>query len=200
MKKWITKLEVKKILNTYSVRKDEFESVSDINYCYRSKLIRGYMITISEEQNRFEKTGRIIVTHTRDNGKRTYVDTWERDKGNNLCFLFRNLWNQPLSDAKYIKDLECQIVELKQAGRELQAQMQKNQKLITDTQALGVRPEQPKSKHNERGAGRKPSQERLNAIGRMKELLESGTSEQDIMGKLGISRATFYRYKKSLNN
>ncbi len=200
MKKWITKAEVTRIIETYSIRKDEFEPVSNINYCYQSKLIKGYMITLSEEQNNIEKTGRIIVTHTQDNGKRTYTDVWERNKDNNLQFRFRDLWNQPLSDAEYIKDLERQIEELKQVGIKLQAQLQENQKLIIDTFEPIQQQEQHKPKHNERGAGRKPSQERLNAIEQMQALLKSGMSEQDIMNKLEISRATFYRYKKSINN
>ena len=179
MKKWITKLEVEKIIKTYSIRKDEFEPVSSINYCYKSKLVKGYMITLSAEQ----ETGRILVTHTQDNGKRTYIDIWGHDKSNNLCFLFRNLWNQPLSNADYIKDLEFQIEELKDAGRKLQ------QTLKNDTPI-----------HNARGAGRKPSQERLNAIDKVKTLLESGCNDQDIIKQLGISRATFYRYKKNINN
>lgn len=200
MKKWITRAEVTKIIDTYSVRKNEFEQVSNINYCYQSKLIKGYMITLSEEQNNIEKTGRIIVTHTQDNGKRTYIDIWERDKDNNLQFRFRDLWNQPLSDAEHIKDLERQIEELRQAGIKLQSQLQENHKLIIDTCRPIQQQEQHKPKHNERGAGRKPSQERLNAIEQMQALLKSGMSEQDIMNKLGISRATFYRYKKSINN
>lgn len=200
MKKWITKSEIAQIINTYSIRKNEFDPVSNINYCYQSKLIKGYMLTLSEEQNNIEKTGRIIVTHTQNNGKRTYIDVWEHDKDNNLQFRFRNLWNQPLSDAEYIKDLESQIKELKKAGKNIKAQLQKNQKLINDTHEPIQQQKQSKPKHNERGAGRKPSQERLNAIDQMQTLIKSGISEQDIMNKLGISRATFYRYKKSINN
>ena len=200
MKKWITKSEITQIINTYSIRKDEFEPVSNINYCYKSKLIKGYMITLFEEQNNIEKTGRIIVTHTQDNGKRTYIDIWEHSKNNNLQFRFRNLWNQPLSDAEYIKDLECQIEKLKQAGIKLQMELHDNQKLINDISKSIQQQEPSKPKHNERGAGRKPSQERLKAIKQMQTLLKSGTSEQDIMNKLGISRATFYRYKKNINN
>ena len=200
-KKWITKKEIAQILKTYSIRKDEFEQVSDINYCYQSKIVNGYIITLSEEQSDHNyNTGRITVIHTQDNGKRTYIDVWRRDKNNNLCFLCRNLWNQPLSDAEYIKDLEREVQQLRQAGLELQTQLQENQKLISDTVVTDPHHEQPTSKHNERGAGRKPSQERLNAIEQMRVLLESGVSEQNIMKQLGISRATFYRYKRSLKN
>lgn len=198
MKKWITKSEIAQIINTYSIRKDEFDPVSNINYCYKSKLIKGYMLTLFEEQNNIEKTGRIIVTHTQNNGKRTYIDVWEHDKDNNLQFRFRNLWNQPLSDAEYIKDLEQQLEELRHAGIKLQSQLQENNKLIIDTCEPIQQQEQHKPKHNERGAGRKPSQERLNAIEQMQTLLKSGMSEQDVMTQLGISRATFYRYKKSI--
>lgn len=227
MKKWITKSEISKLLKTYSIRKDEFQPVKESGYFFQSQIIKGYTLTISQETinapNYFKKTGRIIVSHTQFNGKRTYVDVWERDRNGDLQFCFRNLWNQPLSDADYIKELEEKNDQLQQAGRKLQDQLiaiqheridsqeliidindneeilylrkqindlqEKYQKLIYDTNI-----------HNARGAGRKPSQERLKAIGHVKTLIESGCSDQDIMNKLGISRATFYRYKKSINN
>ena len=78
-----------------------------------------------------------------------------------------------------------EITNLKKLINDLK---EKYHKLINDTNA-----------HNVRGAGRKPSQERLDAISRVKSLLESGCSDQDVMNQLGISRATFYRYKKSIN-
>lgn len=190
---WITKADISQILKTYSIRKDEFIPVSNINYCYKSILIKGYVLTISKDP----ETERVIVSHSQDDGKRTYVDVWER-VNNKLQFKFRNLWNQPLSDTEYIKDLEHQITELKQAGRNLQVQIQENQKLISDT--LKSAGSKEPLKRNARGAGRKPSQKRLDAIEQVKSLLESGCSDQDIMHNLGISRATFYRYKKNLNN
>ena len=54
--------------------------------------------------------------------------------------------------------------------------------------------------HNARGAGRKPSKKRSNAIQQLKELIRLGYSEKEIMEKLQISRPTFFRYKKSINN
>lgn len=68
----------------------------------------------------------------------------------------------------------------------------KYQELISDTKE--------KTKHNARGAGRKPSTERLEAIQKVKSLLDAGTDDEDIMKQLNISRATFYRYKRSINN
>lgn len=229
-KKWIKKAEITKILNTYAITKGEFEQVSNINYCYQSKLVKGYMIKLSEEQNDVEKTGRIIVTHTQSNGKKTYVDVWERNQNNELQFCFRNLWNQPLSDQEHIKSLEYQVEILRQAWKDMQAQLVEKQKLIDERtpvpdnakyirelerEAVEARSAcrelkeenqklindiAEKTKHNARNAGRRPSKERLEAIEKTKELLESGASNQDIMKELGISRATLFRYKKSISN
>lgn len=228
MKKWITKSEISKLLKTYSVRKDEFQPVGESGYFFQSKMIKGYTIKISQETidapDYFRKTGRIIVSHSQSNGKRVYVDVWERDRNGDLEFRFRNLWNQPLSDADYIKDLEEENDQLLQAGRKLKEQLSAVQtysgernsshKLIIDTdieedkanllkQLDDLKGKYQKLKddtfvHNARGAGRKPSPERLKSIEQVKALLDSGCSDQDVMTQLGISRATFYRYKKSI--
>lgn len=224
-KKWITKSEILKLLKTYSIRKDEFKSVGESEYFFQSQIVNGYTINISQETidapDYYRKTGRIIVSHAQSNGKRTYIDVWERDQNDDLQFRFRNLWNQPLSDADYIKELEEKNDQLLQAGRKLQDQISAiqyerndSQELIDDTndkeevlylrnQIKELEEKYQKLKndtniHNVRGAGRKPSKERLNAISQVKSLLESGCSDQDIMNQLGISRATFYRYKKNI--
>lgn len=57
-----------------------------------------------------------------------------------------------------------------------------------------------KTQHNARGAGRKPSAERAEAVKQVQQLLDAGASEQEIMKKMQISRATFYRYKRGVNN
>lgn len=181
------------------------------------------MITISTEDNGLKSTKRIIVTHTQDNGKRTYIDVWERDKNNNLHFCFRNLWKQPFSDAEYIKELEHQIKELKDAGFKLQEELkatrnndrQENQNLIydiikdNDIKILQKQIETLKqenqnlkrdTRHNTRRAGRKPSKERINAITQVKSLLDKGYSNGDIMELMEISKATFYRYKRECIN
>lgn len=277
MKKWILKKEITEILNTYSVRRDEFEAIKKegFEYYYKSKFARGYYIHISEEIEKGGKdirdiaTGRIIVTHTKANGRITYNDIWDRDKEGKLEFRFRNPWDQPFSDAEYIRNLEEDIekmreqyhkltddTEYKELKREklklemqLDEQEEKYQKLIDEKEELernlheqfqnfhdliseneSLKRELEKlkgdfgkdnsdhlqkeieklhqenqklkneKKHNARGAGRKPSQERINAIEEVRQLLESGTSEHEIMSKLGISKATFYRYKRNINN
>lgn len=95
MKKWITKTEIKKILDVYSVRKNEFIQVANINYCYQSSLVKGYMITLSEGSVTANTQKQVIITHSQDDGKRTYTDIWERGKDGLLKFRFRNLKTSP---------------------------------------------------------------------------------------------------------
>lgn len=85
--------------------------------------------------------------------------------------------------------------------KDLKAENHKYKKMYEQlTQKLSVVKSQLENntKHNARGAGRKPSPERLKSIEQVKVLLDSGCSDQDIMTQLGISRATFYRYKKEI--
>lgn len=224
-KRWITKSEITKILSVYSIRKDEFRPVGSSGYFYQSQVVKGYTLSIEQEKSESkdlsESTGRIIVTHSQHNGRKTYKDIWQRDQDGVLQFKFRNLWNQPVSDSDYIRDLESQNQHLILEGQKLHEQHTVNvhnesQNLISDTstdneiKSLKIQFEELNKKyhklkndtsiHNARGAGRKPSKERLDSIDRVKDLLESGCSDQAVMDKLGISRATFYRYKKCIKN
>ena len=221
MKKWITKKEITKILNTYSVQKDEFEQVGEQEYFYQSRLIKGYTITLSEERQEGKdisiKTGRIIVSHSRTNGKKTFQDIWERDENNNLQFCFRNPWDKPFSDMEVIRDLEEENRQLLQAGRKLQEQLKHrdSHKLNNDIDQQEeinmlrekvasleeeIQKLKNKTTHNARGAGRKPSQERLNMVEQVRTMIDSGRSDVEIQKALNISKSTFYRYKKSISN
>lgn len=227
-KKWITKSEIEKILKTYSTHKDEFQPVGTQEYFFQSRIIKGYTISIIQEKSESEEyseiTGRIIVSHTQWNGKKTYNDIWQRDSSGIIQFFCRNLWNQPISDADYIREIEEKNVQLRMDIIKLQEYLSEvhsdsgkqnnSYKLIKNTDSeseitrlqnqlddLNAKYQKLKNDtnvHNARGAGRKPSQERLDAIGQVESLLESGYNDQDIMNRLGISRATFYRYKKSI--
>jgi DNA-binding CsgD family transcriptional regulator len=53
-------------------------------------------------------------------------------------------------------------------------------------------------KKNARGAGRKPSAQRKEAIRQLDIMLAAGKSETEIAEQLGISMRTLYRYKKEL--
>ena len=223
MHKWITKREINKILKTYSTQKDEFLPVEGKEYFYQSQFVKGYTITISEEtkegKHYSEKTGRIVVSHTQWNGRKTFCEIWECGQGGILQFKFRNPWNQPTSDIAYIRDLEKENKRLLLYIEEMQGQLssaqdikEKSQLLINDTflskqmqeriKLLEEENQQLKKKtgHNARGAGRKPSLKRSVAIQQLKEMLHLGNSEKEIMEKLQISRSTFFRYKKSLKN
>lgn len=189
-KKWITKTEIKELLKVYSLRNEEFREVAE--YAYMNKYIKGYMISIQEEFAGHEKTGRILVLHTQQDGRKTVNDIWERDVSGKLQFRFRNPWNSPTADLDYIKDLENRVEELRQAGIRLKKQLED--------------PAQPtQHKHNERGAGRKKADEKwMQAFEKWQKLYQSQKSIHEIMEEMQISRATFYRFKKwhenSLNN
>ena len=92
-------------------------------------------------------------------------------------------------NADFIRKLELEAMELKRDNIELK---EENQKLINEISK--------KTRHTARNAGRKPSSERKEAVEQTRKLLESGASSQEIMEKLKISRSTFFRYKKSINN
>lgn len=124
----------------------------------------------------------------------------------------REQYRKLIDDTKYKelkaekKKLEMELDEKDKKYNELEEQYQR---LISEKESLKKELEKLKSenqklksekKHNARGAGRKPSQERINAIKEVQQLLESGTSEHEIQKQLGISRSTFYRYKRNINN
>ena len=132
-KKWITQKEVSDLLKTYSIRTDEFERLGNDDYFFQSKYVKGYALSLEPEtQYGTERTGRIIVSHTKDGGKRTFQDIWEYDQNNKLQFVFRNPWNKPFADYDYIHDLESQIAELREDCQKLQTQLVNQPKSVND--------------------------------------------------------------------
>lgn len=128
------------------------------------------------------------------NSRFSYVPLWALPKPASGSPLDRKKNHKLIIENKNLKE---QIENIKNdfnknnsnhLQEEIEKLYQENQKLKNE------------KKHNARGAGRKPSQERINAIKKAKQLLEAGSSEYEIMNKLGISKATFYRYKKSIKN
>lgn len=231
-KKWITKKEVSDIIKSYSVRTNEFEQVGDNGYFFKSNYAKGYTISLEPEiQHGDIKTGRIVVSHTQNGGKRTFQDIWERDPDSRLQFLFRNPWDRPFADHEYIRELEAQILELKEAGRKLQEQLEDHHGPLNDTRPAQGSPERKqlqqeiislksenkalqaqvaaltekyersleKTRHNARGAGRKAAPAHLEAQARrVQKLLEDGKTSAEIQRIMGISRSTFFKYKKHL--
>ena len=87
-KKWITKKEIERLIRSYSVRPNEFEPFGNEGYSFKSRYAKGYTISLEQEiQHGNEKTGRILVSHTKGNGERTYCDIWEWDFERNLQFV-----------------------------------------------------------------------------------------------------------------
>lgn len=227
-KKWITKKEVTDILKSYSVRPNEFEQVGDNGYFFKSSYTKGYIILLEPEiQHGSVKTGRIIVSHTKNGGKRTFQDIWERDTDSRLQFVFRNPWDRPFADYDYIQNLETQISELKESGQKLQEQLSgyhkpandirfsqaipdylnqeliflrsENKALRSQVSNLSKKYEEliKKTKHNARGAGRKadPVHQESQAK-RVQDLLNSGKTSAEVQMIMGISRSSFFKYKK----
>lgn len=120
----------------------------------------------------------------------------------------------------YIKDLEQQISELKSAGQKLEAQLKgylsgqpehilhttntlilENEKLQKQIETLTTENQKliDKTKHNARGAGRKPESERIKSQAqKIQSLLEAGKTPSEIQKTLNISRSSFFRYKNIL--
>lgn len=237
----LTKTDIEKILSIYRLQKNEFRRIEGFEKeTYESIRLKGYMVSFSEERvlpNR--KTGRVIVTHTRANGKISLYDIWERDGNGELQFRFRNPRDIPLADRDYIRESEEENKRLKGTGQKLQETLllpDTSDKSIIDhrsnnenpteiqklqTEILGLKKELDISHkliieskreldrlrtrlenppiHNARGAGRKPSKDRADAVKRCRALLAQGKSSAEIQDILGISSATFYRYKRSLD-
>lgn len=217
-KKWITKKEIEKLIKSYSVRPNEFEPFGTEGYSFKSKYAKGYTISLEQElQHGSEKTGRILVSHTKGSGERTYCDIWEWDFDRNLQFVFRNPRNVPFTDYSYIHDLETQIKELKEAGHNQQCQSEESPETLSQlqqeihflkteneslrSQAASLEKELQKlinkTQHNARGAGRKADPQKLeNQAKKVQSLLSDGKSAVEIQEIMGISRSTFFRYKK----
>lgn len=224
IKKWITKKEIDQILKSYSVRPNEFEPVGDNEYFFKSNYANGYTISLEQEiQYGSEKTGRILVSHTNGKGRRTYYDIWKRDSSGKLQFVFRNPWNKPCADYEYINDLESQIADLREYGQKIQQQLQQgiscapqnendskinlleseNKRLHNRIQVLEEENQKliNKTKHNARGAGRKVDIQHLETqVSKIQSLLNSGKTAMEIQKIMGISRSSFFRYKKLIKD
>ena len=92
-----------------------------------------------------------------------------------------------LKKARDITSLEKKIEKLSEENRQLKKDIKECQKLTVVTHIK-----------NERGAGRHKSPERAEAVNRLKQLIAEDVSQEEIMKKLKISKRTYYRYKKEL--
>lgn len=194
----LTKRVINDILSVYSVRKNEFYRVDGDDEAYMNQYIKGYMITIRKELDDLKDryTGRIIVTHSDDKGVIQYTDIWEQ-KGDELCFCYRNLKNTPVQDKEYVKEIEQSNRAMMLAGKKLQKEIGELQNEIRE---LKEKIQDGSSTSKAKGKpGRKPDPDRMHKqVLQLAELTEQGKKEEQICKEMGISRATYFRYKKKL--
>ena len=162
--------------------------------------------TKKQMQERYEK----LLEHERN----VYADLLGKysnlqDSGDEL---FRQTaeYKQMSADLLAYKEANAALEKKLKREKEIKAKLQdrlaeaerKYQELISDTKNKHeeLKELQEKTKHNARGAGRKPSEKRLEAIQKVKSLLDAGIDDEEIMQQLNISRATFFRYKRSIKN
>lgn len=220
-RKWITKKEVEEILKMYSVRPNEFYSLTDKKLLYKSNFVRGYYLEILKEtligRDIIEHTGRIIVAHSKWSGQRTYTDVWVRDNEGKLQFCSRNLPDEPISDVEFINDLKKENEQLREVRRKLKEQLTKvneNKAMEADTSelkelldtAIGERDYYKQLYQNlknetdtKKKAGRKKRGESDASKGMLeavRDILDNDPENKEPWESLEIGRATFFRYKK----
>ena len=94
-----------------------------------------------------------------------------------------------------LRDLEIMTEAKKTAERRLELSIQREEKLRDRLKELEKITSAPK--HNARNAGRKKADEKwVQSFVTWQELYKSQKSINEIMSEMGISRATYYRYKK----
>lgn len=198
-KRKIKKSIINMILDAYSIRPKEFETIEgpEGDY-YRSKVIKGYQVGIELEKieylnaegngvDEIKETGRIVVHHSDSKGKRVFNDIWENDGKGGYYWLCRNPINKPFNDYRVIRDLEDELKKVKAAARELQKEY--NDLLSQKINAI--------SDIKKRGVGRPKETDKQKAkAAEIQKLVEDGKSNDEIMETLNITRATFFRLKK----
>lgn len=94
-----------------------------------------------------------------------------------------------------MRDLEITTEIKKTAERRLELSMEREEKLRNRLKELEETTFAPK--HNERNAGRKKADDKwVESFNNFVRLYESQKSKDEIMEKMKISRATYFRYKK----
>ena len=200
----LTKKQKELIIKTYSVTKSEYEEKAPDFYYHRG-LHCSLKISKSETE-----PDTVIVTRTDGHGKIRFRDRWILEPDGTPCFLSSNPANVPLSDAQIIRDLEAEVVRLKKEGakwKEIASLSKSNSdthdedyivKLKAENQALKAKLYELEAKISRKGkAGRKENMERKETLrDHIDTLIHAGMHEKEICAKLGISRASFYRYKQ----
>lgn len=191
----ITKALINKILDNYSIAPKEFEPIDKVENMYKSKIIKGYTITIEPETigdgKAKAETGRLLVNHSNSKGKRIFIDVWEKDPdGKGYYWQSRNPINSPISDVAAYRDMQKELEKVKAAARELQKEYN-----ILVSQKSNTFIETEKRK-----VGRPKETEKQKAkAAEIQKLIEDGKTNNEIMKALNITRATFFRLKQKIH-
>ncbi len=180
-KKALTKADRDKILNSYSLRKNEFTEYSSEGYTYKSHILNQggitYLITIKVvDDDGNNKT--IHVTHSDNRGRRTFIDVWTKLKDGTLEWLCRNPVNVPLSDIEVIHDLKAQLAALNERFNKQGAELQK---------LIEIKVGRP----SETG-------KQVKSAMQIRRYREEGLTFDQIAEKMGVSRVTLFRHLKLL--
>ena len=191
-----------------------------------SRKDSGIHLTVSSWYNSIQaKTEGYKVSLSDENGIITCIDFY-RPEGESLIHVMRNVPKEPRSDEyrealKDIRQLEKENYALYHEKKRLQDEIDGLKKQLAkarDLTALEKKIEKLSAENrqlkkdinecqkltavthvkNERGAGRHKSPERAEAVTRLKQLIEADTPQKEIIEKLRISKRTYYRYKKEL--
>jgi len=225
-RKWITKAEIKEILKMYSVRTDEFEHIEKLEYHYKSKYAKGYVIAINPEElkgkNVTEQTGRILVQHCTPSGDIMHTDIWERTRdGNKLQFLCRQEKGNLPDSAAYVNDLREELEQLQRKNKDLQQLLDANMnkaggvdaaelKELLDTAISqrdyykelyqDLKKETDKKKENVGRKKRGESDASREVLKTVQNVLNNDPENKEPWKTIGIGRATFFRYKKLIQD
>lgn len=203
----ITEKMKQKILREYGFFRDEFKQFGSDQNSFKHKHIRGYIITLTPEFDNIEmtETPRILVRHSRGNGRITCTDTWEIDeRANEALFICRDtpstLTKKP--SYMYVQDLREEIDELKSKGREI---LQKNQQLKAENEALKreieeLRSQKPETRtsRTRRKSTRAKGRPKVEADIEKQVIAEfnNGVPKLQIAKKYDISRSSVYNILK----
>lgn len=223
-RKWITKAEVREILKMYSIRQDEFVEIDKMEYYYKSKFAKGYVIAIKPEEIKgkdiVEQTKRILVQHCKSNGDITHTDFWERNKEEKLQFLFRQDKVELPDSAAYVNDLREEIERLQKKNKDLLQQFSNtsinkvNGTNTTELEELLTAALKERNQYEQlyqklknevdvrKKAGRKKredSEKSKKLLEKVRFILENEPNNKESWISLGISRASFFRYKKLIS-
>ncbi len=212
--KELSKTELKKLLKAYgAVLGDLIQSQDDpceyqCNICY-------LRIELDPEDSDY-----VTVTHSDSSGKRLCVDTWRRDKKSPV--LVKRLKDMVAEESE-IKSKNRHAEKLKEENKKIKNELiKKNEDIRLLRDELDMKDEElfqlketleKLQNHIKEKQSEQESHKLSKSPGRPKEteritkktqeisvLIQEGMTDKQIMERLILSKATYYRYKRKINS